>query len=108
MAWSGRLLPIGFTSGEVPRLPMNLPLLKNFAVVGVFSGAWDDKEPEAARLAKETLMEWVADGKIRPHVGIVLPLERVGEAMAAIGARTSSGRVVIKIGADSPGREIAT
>jgi NADPH2:quinone reductase len=97
MAWCGRLLPIGFTGGEVPKLPMNLPLLKNFSIVGVFTGAWEDKEPEAARLAKETLMEWVADGSIRPHVGMVLPLERISEAMAAIGERTSSGRVVMKI-----------
>jgi NADPH:quinone reductase-like Zn-dependent oxidoreductase len=56
-----------------------------------------DDEIMAARLAKQTLMQWVADGKIRPHVGMVLPLERIGEAMAAIGARTSSGRVVMKI-----------
>ena len=83
--WGGRLLPIGFTSGEVPKLAMNLPLLKNFSIIGVFAGAWEDKEPEAARLAKETLMQWIADGKIRPHVGMVLPLERIGEAMAAIG-----------------------
>lgn len=52
---------------------------------------------DAARLAKETLMEWVADGRIRPHVGLVLPLERIGEAIAAIGGRTSSGRVVMKV-----------
>jgi NADPH2:quinone reductase len=42
-------------------------------------------------------MEWVADGRIRPHVGLVLPLERIGEAMAAIAGRTSSGRVVMKV-----------
>ena len=97
MNWGGRLLPIGFTSGEVPKLPMNLPLLKNFSIIGVFAGAWEDKEPDAARLAKETLMEWVAGGRIRPHVGLVLPLERIGEAMAAIGGRTSFGRVVMKV-----------
>jgi NADPH:quinone reductase len=97
MSWGGRLLPIGFTSGEVPKLPMNLPLLKNFSIIGVFAGAWEDKEPDAARLAKETLMEWVADGRIRPHVGLVLPLERIREAKAAIGGRTSSGRVVMKV-----------
>jgi NADPH2:quinone reductase len=42
-------------------------------------------------------MQWIADGKIQPHVGMILPLERIGEAMAAIGARTSSGRVVMKV-----------
>ena len=106
MSWGGRLLPIGFTSGEVPSLSMNLPLLKNFAVVGVFSGAWDDKEPEAARLAKQTLMEWAADGKIRPHIGLVLPLERICEAMTAIGARSSTGRVVMNVKEDSPGQRV--
>jgi NADPH2:quinone reductase len=97
MAWRGRLLPIGFASGEVPKLAMNLPLLKNFSVVGVFAGAWEDREPEAARQAKETVMAWLAAGSIRPHVGLVVPMERIGEAMRAIGERTSSGRVVVKI-----------
>jgi NADPH:quinone reductase len=97
MRWGGRLLPIGFAGGEIPRLAMNLPLLKNFSVVGVFTGAWEDKEPEAARLAKETVMEWIASGSLRPHVGMVLPLDRVREAMAAIGSRTSAGRVVMKV-----------
>jgi NADPH2:quinone reductase len=97
MAWCGRLLPIGFTGGEVPKLAMNLPLLKNFSVVGVFAGAWEDKEPEAARQAKETIMGWAAAGHLRPHVGMVVPLERTIEAMKAIGDRTTTGRVVVKV-----------
>jgi NADPH2:quinone reductase len=97
MAWRGRLLPIGFTGGDVPMLAMNLPLLKNFSVVGVFAGAWEDKEPEAARLAKETVMDWVAAGHLHPHVGLVVPLERAAEAMKAIGDRTTTGRIVVKV-----------
>jgi NADPH2:quinone reductase len=80
MAWRRRLLQIGFVGSEVPKLAMNLPLLKNFSVVGVFAGAWEDKEPEAARPAKATIMGWIAAGHLRPHVGMVVPLERAGEA----------------------------
>jgi len=97
MAWRGRLLPIGFVGGEVPKLAMNLPLLKNFSVVGVFAGAWEDKEPEAARQAKATIMAWIAAGHLRPHVGMVVPLERAGEAMRAIGDRSATGRIIVKV-----------
>src|SRR3977135_2436565 len=75
-AAAAALVPLGFGGGEVPKLAMTLPLLKNFSVVGVFAGAWEDKEPEAARQAKETLMDWVAAGRSRPHVGRVLRCER--------------------------------
>jgi NADPH2:quinone reductase len=97
MAWRGRLMPIGFVGGEVPKLAMNLPLLKNFSVVGVFAGAWEDKEPEAAREAKEKIVSLVASGRLRPHVGMVVPLERTADAMRAIGERTTSGRIVVKV-----------
>jgi NADPH2:quinone reductase len=95
MAWRGRLLPIGFVGGEVPKLAMNLPLLKNFSVVGVFAGAWEDREPEAARQAKEAIVALVAAGKLRPHVGLVVPMAEVRRAMAAIGERSATGRVVV-------------
>ena len=97
MAWRGRLLPIGFVGGDVPKLAMNLPLLKNFSIVGVFAGAWEDREPEAARKAKETIMDWVAAGHLRPHVGLVLPLDGIRDAMKAIGDRSATGRVVVKV-----------
>jgi NADPH2:quinone reductase len=97
MAWRGRLLPIGFVAGEVPKLAMNLPLLKNFSVVGVFAGAWEDREPDAARQAKEKIMALVAAGRLRRHVGLVLPMTEVRRAMAAIGDRSATGRVVVTI-----------
>ncbi len=46
MSWNGRLMPVGFAGGEIPTVPMNLPLLKNYSIVGVFAGAWADKFPE--------------------------------------------------------------
>src|SRR5690349_10632297 len=92
MGWNGRLLPIGFTSGEIPSLAMNLPLLKNYSVVGVFIAAWTQRCPDEASRAAETLMAWVGEGKLCPHVDRVLPLERVAEAMSAVANRSSQGR----------------
>jgi NADPH2:quinone reductase len=97
MNWGGRLMPIGFTGGEIPQIPMNLPLLKNYSIVGVFAGAWGEKFPQAAGRMNETLMEWLADGKIRPHVDRILRLDEAKQAMQAVANRTVQGRIVLKI-----------
>jgi len=97
MKWGGRLMPIGFTSGQIPSIAMNLPLLKNYSIVGVFAGAWAEKFPEQAARINDTLMEWLADGKIRPHIDRVLPLDEVKQAMRAVADRTVQGRIVLKI-----------
>jgi NADPH:quinone reductase len=97
MKWGGRLMPIGFTSGEIPSLPMNLPLLKNYSILGVFSGAWIEKFPEQAVRMNDTLAQLLAEGKIRPHIDRILPLEQVMEAMRAVADRTVQGRIVLKI-----------
>ncbi|MBR0865644.1 NADPH:quinone oxidoreductase family protein [Bradyrhizobium diazoefficiens] len=97
MKWRGRLLPIGFASGEIPQVPMNLPLLKNYSIFGVFVGAWAERfSAEAARM-NVTLMQLLADGRIRPHIDRVLPLEEAGDAMRAVANRTVQGRIVLKI-----------
>jgi NADPH:quinone reductase len=97
MRWNGRLLPIGFTSGEVPSLAMNLPLLKNYSIVGVFIGPWKERFPDDARHAAETVMAWVGEGKLRPHVDRVLPLEHAAEAMSAVANRSVQGRIVLRV-----------
>lgn len=97
MKWDGRLMPIGFTSEQIPSIPMNLPLLKNYSIVGVFAGAWAEKFPEQAARMNDTLMEWLAAGKIRPHIDRVLPLDQVKQAMRAVADRTVQGRIVLKI-----------
>jgi NADPH2:quinone reductase len=97
MNWGGRLMPIGFTSGAIPSLPMNLPLLKNYSIIGVFAGAWAEKFPTEAARANDTLMQLLAAGSIRPHIDRVLPLEEVTEAMRAVANRTVQGRIVLKI-----------
>ncbi|RXH24901.1 MULTISPECIES: NADPH:quinone oxidoreductase family protein [Bradyrhizobium] len=97
MAWGGRLMPIGFTGGEIPSLPMNLPLLKNYSIIGVFVGAWAEKFPAEAARMNESLVQLLAGGQIRPHIDRVLPLEEVTEAMRAVANRTVQGRIVLRI-----------
>jgi NADPH:quinone reductase len=97
MRWNGRLLPIGFAGGEVPSLPMNLPLLKNYSIVGVFTGAWADRFPDQSSRAADKLLQWVSEGKLRPRIDRVLPLERAAEAMSAIEERSVAGRIVLMV-----------
>lgn len=97
MKWDGRLMPIGFTSSEIPSLPMNLPLLKNYSIIGVFVGAWAEKFPDEAARMNGALMQLLADDKIRPHISRVLLLEEAADAMRDVANRTVQGRIVLKI-----------
>ena len=97
MRWNGRLMPIGFTSGEIPSLAMNLPLLKNYSIVGVFVGAWIERFPNDAGRAADRLMVWIGEGKLRPHIDRVLPLDRVAEAMSALANHSAHGRIVLRV-----------
>ena len=97
MKWGGRLMPIGFTSGQIPSVPMNLPLLKNYSIVGVFTGAWLDKFPDQAARMNEVFAQLLDAGKICPHIDRVLPLEQVKEAMRAIADRSVQGRSLLKM-----------
>jgi NADPH2:quinone reductase len=97
MSWNGRLIPIGFTSGEIPSLAMNLPLLKNYSIVGAFTGAWGLRFPDEKARAADMIMTWVGEGKLRPHIDRVLPLERAAEAMSAIADRSVQGRIVLRV-----------
>jgi NADPH2:quinone reductase len=97
MRWNGRLMPIGFASGEVPSVAMNLPLLKNYSIVGVFTGAWTERFPDEAVRVSETVMSLVGAGNLRPRVDRVLPLERAAEAMSAVANRSAQGRIVLRV-----------
>jgi NADPH2:quinone reductase len=96
MAWGGRLLPIGFTSGDIPSLAMNLPLLKNYSVVGCNWGAWLEREPEKGRAADEQLFAAVADGSLRPQAPDVLPLRSFAEGMQRLARRQMTARLVLR------------
>ena len=97
MNWNGRLMPVGFTSGDIPEVPMNLPLVKNYSIVGLFSGAWCEKFPDESLLANETIMEWLANGDIRPQIDRILPLGDASQAMQLIVDRAVQGRVVLQV-----------
>ncbi len=95
LAWRGRLLVVGFAAGEIPRLPLNLPLLKGASVVGVFWGDFSRREPHAFAESVRRLGRWYADGKLHPHVSQTLPLARAAEALNLMAARQVKGKVVL-------------
>ena len=94
-AWRGRHLVIGFTSGEIPRLPANLTLLKGCSLIGVFWGRYVKTEPAAWASDLQTLFDWLRDGRLRPHVARRYPLERGAEALSTLLARQALGKLVI-------------
>lgn len=96
VGWRGRFLVIGFAGGEIPRLPANVPLLKGSAIVGVYWGAWLEREPEASRREMAELAGWLADGRVKPHVSARYPLARTADALVALGQRAVTGKVVIE------------
>ena len=95
LAWRGRLLVVGFAAGEIPRLPLNLPLLKGAAVVGVFWGDFARREPKAFSESVRQLARWYGEGRLRPHVSQTLPLERAAEAIALLASRKAKGKIVL-------------
>jgi NADPH2:quinone reductase len=97
MAWGGRILPIGFTSGEVPSLAMNLPLLKNYSVVGCYWGAWVQREPQQSRAADEQIFADVARGSLRPRAPEVLPIASFADGLQRLAQRQVTGRIVLRV-----------
>jgi len=91
----GRLLPIGFASGEVPQIPANHLLVKNLTVIGFYIGGYIKSHPEVVRNSLQSLLEWYVDGRLSPHISHILPLERVTEGMELLRSRKSTGKVVI-------------
>lgn len=90
-----RLLPIGFASGEVPQIPANHLLVKNLTVIGFYIGGYLKFRPKALTDSLNTLIGWYLEGRLKPHVSHVLPLERVAEGMELLRSRKSTGKIVI-------------
>jgi NADPH2:quinone reductase len=95
--WNGRYLVVGFAAGEIPKIPLNLCLLKNNAIVGVFYGAWIEREPEAHLENVGELFALFEDGAIRPLVTQVFPLADYVEAFSTLTARRALGKVIFRI-----------
>ena len=96
-AWKGRFLVVGFAAGQIPKIPLNLPLLKGCQVVGVFWGAFTQKEAGKNMQNTLQLIQWFAEGKIKPHIHASYPLEKVPLALTEIMERKAMGKIVIKV-----------
>ncbi len=95
IAWEGRLLVIGFASGEIPQIPANLLLVKNAAAIGFYWGSYRRHDPARVRAGFEELLRWQAERRLQPHVSQVLPLAEAKTALELMLARKSTGKVVL-------------
>ena len=96
-AWNGRFLVIGFTAGEIPRIPLNLPLLKGCSIVGVFWGSFAARHPRQNQENLRALLGWFEAGKLRPRIGARYPLERAADALNDLLQRKVTGKAVLLV-----------
>ncbi|MEE4238273.1 MAG: NADPH:quinone oxidoreductase family protein [Anderseniella sp.] len=95
IGWKGRFLVIGFAGGAIPKMPLNLALLKGADIVGVFWGDHLKREPELHQANMKQLLDWVLEGKVKPHVHKVYPLGQTAQALQAIARREVLGKVIV-------------
>ena len=95
IAWEGRFLVIGFAAGDIPKMPLNLALLKGCDIRGVFWGAWARINPEKNRANLEKLVKWTAEGKISSHVDRTFPLAQTADALKVLAGRKAMGKVIL-------------
>ncbi len=95
MGWGGRYLVIGFTAGEIPRIPLNLTLLKGCSIVGVFWGAFTEREPQRNREYLQELLGWFEKGKIKTYISTTYPLARAADALNDMMQRKVIGKAVV-------------
>jgi NADPH2:quinone reductase len=98
-AWNGRFLVVGFAAGDIPKIPLNLPLLKGCQITGVFWGSFTQREPEANAQNMRQLVKWFTEGKIKPHIHAVYPLAETAAALRELMDRQVRGKVVIETAA---------
>jgi NADPH2:quinone reductase len=95
VGWRGRFLVIGFASGDIPKMPLNLPLIKGSSIVGVYWGDFTRREPQRFAESMQQLERWYAEGRLKPHVSATFPLERASEALTLMANRQVKGKVVL-------------
>jgi len=100
LAWKGRLMVIGFASGEIPRPPLNIPLLKGCDIRGVYWGEFTAREPEAHRQNLAELMDWAKSGTLSVHIYAKYAVEDFRNAFEAIAKRQTLGKTLLRFGAD--------
>ncbi|MFC7474373.1 NADPH:quinone oxidoreductase family protein [Dankookia sp. GCM10030260] len=95
IAWGGRYLVVGFAAGDIPRIPLNLALLKGCGILGVLYGTHVKREPEANRALMAQLFDWIATGALKPAIAHVWPLHRAAEALDLLLARQVTGKIIL-------------
>jgi NADPH2:quinone reductase len=95
MAWGGRYLVVGFAAGDIPRIPLNLPLLKGCAIVGVFWGAFTEHNPKGNQQNFQDLITWLVGGELKPYISATYPLEHAADALNDMLQRKVTGKVVL-------------
>jgi NADPH:quinone reductase len=95
IAWQGRFLVIGFAAGDIPKMPLNLALLKGCDIRGVFWGHWARLNPQKNRSNLQKLVKWTAEGKISSHVDRTFPLAQTAEALKVLAGRKAMGKVIL-------------
>lgn len=96
-AWRGRLLVVGFAAGDIPKIPLNLTLLKGCSIVGVFWGDFARREPKAFAESIGQLGKWFREGKLKPHVSQTFPLVKAVEALQLMAGRKAKGKIVLTV-----------
>ncbi|MBZ5530817.1 MAG: NADPH:quinone oxidoreductase family protein [Acidobacteriia bacterium] len=97
IAWGGRIIVIGFAAGRVPQIPANIVLVKNVDVIGFYWGSYQKHKPGLVISSFAQLFRWFEEGKIKPHVSLQFDLEHTAQALEALRARKSTGKVVITV-----------
>jgi NADPH2:quinone reductase len=97
LAWQGRFLVVGFAAGEIPKIPLNLLLLRGAEMAGVFWGEAVRRAPERHRANMLQVLDWVAAGRLKPRIHGTYPLDQIGEALSVLERREATGKVVVTI-----------
>lgn len=95
--WNGRYLVVGFASGEIPKIPLNLVMLKGIHVSGVFWGRFIEEQPDDFKTHMKQLLLWCDEGKVSPHIEAVYDLDQTVEALSQIADRKSTGKIIIRL-----------
>ena len=95
MAWKGRFLVVGFSNGEIPRIPLNLALLKGCSIIGVFFGDFVRRDPQSSTQNFQQLLTWISEGKLKPFVSATYPLAEAASAIKHVADRKVKGKVVV-------------
>lgn len=97
LAWKGRFLVVGFAAGGIPKIPLNLLLVKGIEAAGVFWGEAIRRDPAGHRASMARLLDWVAEGRLKPRTHATFKLENIAEAIAVLDQRAAQGKVVVTL-----------